>query len=411
MTTVGFTTELSHTRRASNAVRAGVAARSYSKNEIARELSALRKMLHHFVSALSDDMFLPPVIPTVNPPLWEAAHMAWFAEWFCVRGAHNTTDGDTRANLPSTWTDSDAFLNSNLISHRARWHLPQLTRPTVLDYLDRSLELTLRALDRAEDSDGGLYRFRLAMFHEAMHLEAIAWAAQTLAWEMPLWVGDIQPEVELSLDNNITSNRPIAVGANVRKSNFQFDNEIGFMPNSVGVSTIKAVLISNADFASFVDSGEHETLTGREHPVYWRQNDFGAWEQRRFDRWIALNPNDPVIHVNAFEAEAFAAWADARLPTEDELHSHFNSSDASANWHGALWEWTSSAFSPPKNFTPGVYREYSQPWFDGKHRVLRGGSFATLPIMHHPHYRNFFLPERNDIFAGFRIVSGGGASE
>jgi gamma-glutamyl hercynylcysteine S-oxide synthase len=366
----------------------------------------MRRALSEFVVGLTDEQMSPPRIDTVNPPLWEAAHVAWFAEWFCVRNAYNTERGETHAETPSMWRESDAFLNSNLIAHDARWSLPQLTRAATLDYLDRSLDATLRTLDRTSDDDESLYRFRLAMFHEAMHLEALAWAAQTLAWPAPSWISANVKTIDIEPHNTLLNNRPILLGDKTLLNNFRFDNEISFNTPFNGAMNVVADLVSNERFARFVESGEYERVTHRKHPIYWRRTAAREWEQRCFDRWIALDAKQPIMHVSALEAEAFAQWANARLPTEAELHAHFNA--ANDTWHGQVWEWTSTPFAPyvdASEFKPGLYREYSQPWFDGKHRVLRGGSFATLPIMHHPHYRNFFTPERADVFAGFRVIA------
>jgi gamma-glutamyl hercynylcysteine S-oxide synthase len=408
MITEGFTMQLSHNAHGANALRVGIAARSFDPIQIVAALVSMRSMLREFILELSDDQLLPPRLATVNPPLWEAAHAAWFAEWFCVRRAYTTQSGETRADQPSLWIDSDAFLDSNRIAHEARWSLPQLTRASTIDFMDRSLDATLRAIDQASD-DESLGRFRLAMFHEAMHLEAFAWMAQTLAWPAPSWVNFASldaPSTHYASAYNFVNNSPIELDDSSIKSGFRFDNEI--VENSCydGAVALNANLVSNADFIGFVESGDYEKLTDRRYPIYWRRSTNGAWQQRRFDQWIALDEAEPVMHVSAQEAEAYARWIGGRLPTERELHEHFNtSSDA---WQGKLWEWTSTPFAPygdEGEFKPGLYREYSLPWFDGKHRVLRGGSFATLPIMHHPHYRNYFTPERSDVFAGFRVVT------
>jgi gamma-glutamyl hercynylcysteine S-oxide synthase len=109
----------------------------------------------------------------------------------------------------------------------------------------------------------------------------------------------------------------------------------------------------------------------------------------------------PVVHVNCFEAEAWCRWAGRRLPTEVEWEIAAESG-ASRGWRwGEVWEWTASAFRPYPGFVADPYREYSAPWF-GTHQAVRGASFATRARMRHARYRNFYLPERDDIFVGFR---------
>jgi gamma-glutamyl hercynylcysteine S-oxide synthase len=376
----------------------GKRARHFNRAEIAAQLVRLRGYLHDFVVILTDTQIAPPVLATISPPLWEAAHVAWFPEWWCVRGAYNTAGGDTRADCDSVWIGCDGFLNSNLIAHNARWHLPQLTREAVLDYLDRSLVVTLDALDHAAETDAGLYPFRLAMFHEAMHLEALAWAAQTLGWARPAWVRVLQD-----------MHRPgeVAVGAaseliGHRGEGFSFDNEREGYVVSTRDFAIDHTPVSNAQFLQFVESGEYVARTGQPHPSYWR--DAGSrWQARCFDAWLSLDPRAPVVHVSAIEADAYCHWAGRRLPTEHEWE--VAAARGAMDWGDSIWEWTTSEFAPYPAFTADRYREYSAPWFDGKHRVLRGGSHATLDIMHHANYRNYFLPHRSDVFAGFRTVS------
>jgi ergothioneine biosynthesis protein EgtB len=394
MTTLGFMQQLSHTAL----IDTGLRARRMGRAEISGQLIALRACLREFVATLSDAQLVPPVIATINPPLWEAAHVAWFAEWWCVRDAYKTDDGDTRADQPSLWPDCDCFLNSNLIAHDARWQLPHVTRAATLDYLDRSLAATLARLDSAADSDDVLYPFRLAMFHEAMHLEALAWAAQTLASPMPAWVAPLQ-DMHRPGDMRVAATRE-RLGH--QSTAFSFDNERDGFEAALDAFAIDHTPISNTQFLQFVDSGEYLARTGCAHPHYWREIESG-WQARCFDAWLPLDPRAPVVHVNAHEADAYCHWAGRRLPTEHEWE--VAASRGAIDWGNSIWEWTASTFEPYPGFSADRYREYSAPWFDGMHRVLRGGSYATLGIMHHSRYRNFFSPHRNDVFAGFRTVA------
>ena len=134
-------------------------------------------------------------------------------------------------------------------------------------------------------------------------------------------------------------------------------------------------------------------------PRYLRRSG-KAWQQWRHGRWTDLDPALPACHLTQHEALAWCAWAGRRLPTEAEWEAAALQRPEAFRW-GDVWEWTASAFAPYPGFTPHPYRDYSAPWFDGR-PVLRGASFATQPRLRWPRYRNYFPPERNDIFAGLR---------
>ena len=361
-------------------------------------LTQLRSHTRDFVFALPESAVLPPLHRGINPPLWECAHVGWFAEWWCVRGAYNTPDGASTADLPSLWPAADAMLNSNTMAHDERWNLALLTPESTVDYLDATLNSVLSTLASEPDSDDALYPYRLSLFHEAMHLEALAWCAQTIGGKRPAWVRPLQ-----------AMHRPgeIVVPAGAYRCGhsgrgFSFDNERDSYAIVVEAFSIDHTPVSNAQFAQFVESGEYLARTGAPHPCYWRQvND--DWQSRHFDVWRSLDPRAPVIHVSALEAEAYCHWIGRRLPTEVEWEAAAQL--RAIEWGDSVWEWTATPFAPYPGFRADRYREYSAPWFDGKHRVLRGGSHATLELMHHSAYRNYFLPERSDVFAGFRTCA------
>jgi iron(II)-dependent oxidoreductase len=110
-----------------------------------------------------------------------------------------------------------------------------------------------------------------------------------------------------------------------------------------------------------------------------------------------------VRHVSLYEAQAYSAWAGRRLPSEAEWELAARSGHPGFHW-GALWEWTCSRFEPFPGFSPGPYREYSAPFF-GSHQTVRGASFATPSRLRSFQFRNFYSPERDDIFIGFRTCA------
>jgi EgtB-related family protein len=140
----------------------------------------------------------------------------------------------------------------------------------------------------------------------------------------------------------------------------------------------------------------------RRAPRDWRAAGAGLWEERHFDRWAPLASAQPVVHVTAFEAEAYCRWAGRRLPTEAEWE--FAAVNGAIRWGQSSWEWTGSPFEPYAGFSADPYADYSEPWFHD-HRSVRGGSIVTRDRMHHPRYRNFYKPDRDDIFVGFRTCA------
>jgi iron(II)-dependent oxidoreductase len=269
----------------------------------------------------------------------------------------------------------------------------------------------VRALESADEA--ALDLFRLALFHEAMHAEAFAWTWQALGWPGPA----IAPRRFAATSGPTPGAMRIAAGpavlGSVAGDGFVFDNEKWAHRVAVGAFEIDRHPVTNRWFAAFVDAGGYDDprwwpATRTEPPApraamprYWRRGPAG-FEQRRFDRWIALAPDEPVVHVSAVEAEAFCRWAGRRLPTEAEWQRASACEDFA--WGESVWEWTASRFEPFAGFVPDAYRDYSAPWF-GTRRVLKGGSFATPPCLVDRRFRNFFEPWRGDVFAGFRTCA------
>ncbi|MGE0130462.1 MAG: selenoneine synthase SenA [Blastocatellales bacterium] len=250
---------------------------------------------------------------------------------------------------------------------------------------------------------------------------------------------------------------------------FVFDNEQWAHEVEVKPFSISRTAVTQSEFAEFVNDDGYRrrefwsdegwnwrASVNALHPVYWRSAGGGKWERRVFDQWIPLEPMLPVIHANWHEAEAYCRWARRRLPTEAEWEMAASCEPASGgsgiaeikrrypwgdeaptpdranlDWRatatvpvnalpagesafgcrqmiGNVWEWTATDFGPYAGFEPGPYKEYSAPWFINQgegHKVLRGGCWATRSRLIRNSYRNFYKPDRRDVWAGFRTCA------
>jgi EgtB-related family protein len=146
---------------------------------------------------------------------------------------------------------------------------------------------------------------------------------------------------------------------------------------------------------------EFVTASGYPLPKYIRKTDID-FEAEIFGHWAPLNMNAPAVHLSWRDAQAYCTWAKCRLPTEAEWDCAAKTL-TNFEW-GRVWEWTQDTFAPYEGFVAHPYAEYSEPWF-GTHKVLRGASHLTHPVLKHVNYRNFFTPERDDIYAGFRTCA------
>ena len=343
-----------------------------------RDLIDARARALRVTADIDGPRLLGPQLPIVNPPLWEFGHVSWFQEHWCLR--QRAGGGLADSILPG----ADALYDSAAVAHDTRWTLPLPTLAATRAYGEQVLGRVRERLAREPESDSLRYFVRLATFHEDMHAEAFHYTRQTLGY------GDLAPVdmPSLSTAKDLEFNGGIFSLGSSASNGFVFDNEKWAHEVRVAPFCIAAAPVTNAQFLAFVEAGGAA-------PRYWRKQE-GAWQERRFERWQALAPAEPLRHVSWQEAQAWCAWAKRRLPTEAEWEC---ASPRLA--YGRLWEWTDSTFAPYPGFVVDPYREYSEPWF-GTHKVLRGGSFATPARLMRPTFRNFYTPERGDVFCGFR---------
>ena len=371
-------------------------------DELVRRLADARAQLRALMLQLPEDGWLGPRAAHLNPPLWEYGHIVWFQERWCLRAR------DDGSFSPALVDVADALYDSSAVPHDIRWDLALLTPDAVDAY---GAEVAAAAAERLQQhpDDAIAYYAELSLYHELMHIEAWWMAFQNLGYAPPVHVVPplASPEGRVALPAG-----EVELGS-APDAGFVFDNEKWRHRVRVRGFDIDLRPVSETTYAQFVDEGGYVTQTlwseagwrwrqseGTTQPMYWRRVQDG-WQTRRFDRWLPLDAQRTMLHVNRYEAEACATWMGRALPSAAEwLHAHRHAELDS----GEGWEWLRDPFAPYPGFAPDAYRDYSAPWFH-THWELRGGGPYTDTALKRPGFRNFYLPHRRDPFAGFRTVS------
>lgn len=378
----------------------------------------------------------------MSPLCWDLAHIAYYEERWLVRALTGAPPTDPRFD-----DLYDAFRHPR----RERGDLPILEPPAARAFAAQVRARTMQVLEHVdlEDSDPlvrDAFVYGMVAQHEHQHDETMLATIQLMGEDFAHPAAD-EPDPGrpvASVDPGQTCAVPggtVALGTDDEP--WAYDNERPLHAVEIAPFRIDRFPVTNARYAEFVADGGYRdprlwtakgwawrNQAGLEHPEFWRDEGSGTWSRLRFGRREDLPADEPVQHVCWYEADAFARWAGARLPTEAEWEAAAaGASPVGANlgqrrfgpgpvghavggasrWGcehvlGDVWEWTSSDFRGYPGFRAFPYREYSEVFFGSEYKVLRGGSWATDPVAIRTTFRNWDYPIRRQIFAGFRCA-------
>jgi len=369
---------------------------------------------------------LPPG-PDRVPTAWLAGHIGWFAEWWIARNTQRAFGLDCPARptrLAAIEPMADAWWNPAQRAEPARWadDLPDLS--TTKAYLLETLESTLELLERAAETDAGLYFYRLALFHEDLRGEQLVVMAQTLG----LSLGAELPPPGVAREPLYLPATSWRLGlAPGEGSGFAFAQECGTEVLEVPEFEIDAQPVTWLQFVEFVDDGGYDReelwsprgwawlqAEGRRAPRHVEQigaahhGTGGSVLQRRFGVATRAAGQQSAMHVSWWEAQAWARWAHRRLATEAEWEIAAHGAARRGYRWGEVQEWTAGSLRPWDGFRADPWSagtEFDpQPAF-GQARVLRGASFATRARMRSLRWRGFAQPARDELFVGFRTCA------
>ena len=364
--------------------------------------TALQDMRAHTLDSLSfyarSKQLHIPYKPEFNPPLWELGHIAWFQEYWIARNPTRSEGAAMRSGLPkqnSVLARADEWYDSTKVQHKARWDQEYPCGEDCLTYTAQTLDQTLRLLQNTSNDDPAVYFYWLALQHEAMHLEAGTYMAQALSIPFEAaW--SYRAPAHRTVPQGTTAKLPSqdwTLGSASDK--FCFDNEL--IARSVALEAFEISLdpVSWDQYMTFI------AATGHRLPPYVRRAG-SSFEVQTFGAWAPMAMQAPAVHISWDDAQTYCTWAQCRLPSEAEWDCAARTLK-DLSW-GEVWEWTQDTFEPFEGFIVHPYAEYSAPWF-GTRKVLRGAARATHHVLRHVQYRNFFTPERCDIYSGFRTCS------
>lgn len=407
-------------------------------DDSAEHFLRVRRQTMDLCADLSAEDLLLQSMPDASPGKWHLAHTSWFFEQFVLG-----RDVGYRSPHPEWHYLFNSYYQTIGPMH-ARPQRGLLSRPTldeVRDYRQRIDDAVSELLSRGDDPELTTL-VELGIQHEQQHQELLLTDLKHAFWCNPLRPAYIKAAVRVPA----TSSMPLRflprgeglVEIGNEGAGFAFDNETPRHRVWLSSHALANRLVTNAEYADFVRDGGYREPTlwlsdgwatvqreGWQHPLYWQPDlvsEFTLAGMR------AVEPHAPVCHLSYYEADAFARWAGARLPTEAEWETsatdlpisgnlleqrHFHpqavshvseARDGVLQMYGDVWEWTASPYVSYPGFKPlpGALGEYNGKFMCGQW-VLRGGSCVTPREHIRASYRNFFPPSARWQFAGIRL--------
>lgn len=421
-----------------------------SRVELRAALERARSATEELLRPVPEAELVATFSPLAPPLVWELARVAHFEDVWLLQSLHGH----------KPLADSHGAVYEALARARvAGAALPQLRPDEVRAYAADVRERVLSELDHVDlEAPNPLLRkafvYGLVLQNELQHQETMLQALQLRDGLFPVRDAEPPDRAKSGPDEVSIDGGSFILGATDEP--WAYDNEL--VPHEVELApfAIDRVPVTNAAYVAFVEDGgyskssrwsaagwEWREAEDASAPLFWERAN-GGWERIRFGAREPVPPDEPVQHVSYFEAEAFARWAGKRLPTEAEW-------ERAATWHprrgksrypwgrefagyeanlgrtrfspapagsyaggespsgcvqlaGDVWEWTTSYFEPYPGFLSYPYPDYSEAYFGEAYRILRGGSWATDPLVARGSFRNWESPNRREIFAGFRCA-------
>ncbi len=372
---------------------------------------------------LSEEDCCVQSMPDASPVKWHLAHTAWFFETFILE----KYEPDFRPFTPAFRILFNSYYNGIGEKH-PRPQRGMLTRPArqeVLLYRTNVNERMEALFVRHSGEESFRLLVELGLHHEQQHQELILTDVKHLLSLNPLKPAygglDREPPVPAAASQWIGFEGGIAeVGHD--GNGFCFDNELPRHRQYLQHYSLASRMVTNREYQRFVEDGGYARpdlwlsegwdwvrTNGLAHPLYWEQGDNG-WSEFTLAGQQPLDPERPLIHVSCFEADAYARWAGARLPTEAEWE-HAAADDRLRQMADEAWQWTQSSYSPYPGFRSpqGALGEYNGKFMVNQY-VLRGGSCATPAGHTRTTYRNFFPASARWQFSGIRLARDGSST-